>query len=128
MPKKMNYGIRFPFRNGDDDSKVIGLCSTAAEGVTSELMHIIFTPCGQRLRRPDFGTRLIQYIFNPDDSQMWDDIVAEIKTAVKDKISNCSVESVDVAEGEDGNDLYVRILYSVTENSGTTLYETIAKI
>lgn len=128
MPKKQKYGIRFPFKVDDGSGRVIELCSTAAEGVNSEIMHIIFTPKGQRLRKPDFGTRLIQFIFNPNDSQSWDDVVMEIKDAVKGKISNCSVESVQVAESDDGNDLYVRLVYSITENMQTTLYETIAKL
>lgn len=128
MPKKQQYGVRFPFRVDDDSKRVLAINKTPAEGVVSELMHIIFTPKGQRLRNPDFGTRLIQFIFNPNDSQTWDDVVMEIKDAVKGKISNCSIESVDVAPSDDGKDLYVRIVYGITENLETTLYETIAKL
>lgn len=128
MPKKQKYGIRFPFRVNEDNGSVLSICENPVECVNSELMHIIFTPQGQRLRRPDFGTRLIQFIFNPDDSQTWDDIVSEIDEAVRDRIANCSVESVQVAESDDGNDLYVRIVYTVRESEKATRYETIAKL
>lgn len=128
MPKIQKYGIKFPFRVPDDDSRAIELNTTPAEEVNSEIMHIIFTPKGQRLRRPDFGTRLIQYIFNPNDSQSWEDIVAEINNAVRNRISNCSIENIQVAEGENGLDLFVRIIYSVKDGPTSTVYETIAKL
>jgi len=128
MPKIQKYGIKFPFRVPDDNSRVIELNTTPAEGVNSEIMHIIFTPKGQRLRRPDFGTRLIQYIFNPNESQSWEDIVDEINNAVRNRISNCSIENIQVAEGDNGLDLFVRIIYSVKEGPTNTVYETIAKL
>ena len=64
MAKEQKYGIKFPINVVSDDKTLFDLNYTRAESVKSEVMHLIFTPKGQRLRNPNFGTRLIQFIFN----------------------------------------------------------------
>ena len=109
MAKTQKYGIKFPINVSSEDMTLFDLSHTRAEQVKSEIMHLIFTPKGQRLRKPDFGTRLIQFIFNPDDSQSWGE--------------------VEVAEFEDGRTLYARIRYTLTEYDGSTgNYEIISKL
>ena len=115
MAKTQKYGIKFPINVSSEDMTLFDLSHTRAEQVKSEIMHLIFTPKGQRLRKPDFGTRLIQFIFNPDDSQSWGDIVSEIKETVKMWIPDCNITEVEVAEFEDGLTLYARIRYTLTE-------------
>lgn len=129
MAKTQKYGIKFPINVSSEDMTLFDLSHTRAEQVKSEIMHLIFTPKGQRLRKPDFGTRLIQFIFNPDDSQSWGDIVSEIKETVKMWIPDCNITEVEVAEFEDGLTLYARIRYTLTEYDGSTgNYEIISKL
>ena len=91
-------------------------------------MHLIFTPKGQRLRNPEFGTNLIQYIFNPNDSQTWDDIVYEIKSKVKQYVPDCNINNIEVIEDDDGKTLLAKITYTVYENGVENTYNTITKI
>ena len=129
MAKEQRYGIKFPINVSSEDMTLFDLSHTRAEQVKSELMHLIFTPRGQRLRKPDFGTRLIQFIFNPDDSESWGDIVSEIKETVKMWIPNCNIKNVEVAEFEDGLTLYAKISYTFTELDGKERnYEIITKL
>ena len=129
MAKTQKYGIKFPINVSSEDMTLFDLSHTRAEQVKSEIMHLIFTPKGQVLRKPDFGTRLIQFIFNPDDSQSWGDIVSEIKETVKMWIPDCNITEVEVAEFEDGLTLYARIRYTLTEYDGSTgNYEIISKL
>ena len=129
MAKEQKYGIKFPITVVSDDKTLFDLNHTRAEQVKSEIMHLIFTPKGQRLRKPDFGTRLIQFIFNPDDNQTWGDVVSEIKETVKMWIPDCNVTNVEVAEFEDGLTLYARIRYTLVEDDGSTgNYEIISKL
>ena len=82
------------------------------EGVKSRIFHIVFTPKGQRLRQPEFGTNLIKYIFDPNDSTTLDAIKEEIQTPIKKYISN--VEFNDVSVYEDGdNGKIVSLDYTV---------------
>ena len=112
-----------------EDKTLFDLSHTRAEQIKSELIHLIFTPKGQRLRNPDFGTRLIQFIFNPNDTQTWGDIVTEIKETVKMWIPDCTITEVEVAEFEDGLTLYARIRYTLKELDGSTgNYEIISRL
>ena len=129
MPKTQSYGIKFPINVDTDNRKLFDLNKTRAERVNSEIMHLIFTPKGQRLRSPDFGTRLIQYIFNPSDTQTWDDIVYEIKECVKMWINGCNVNDVELKEIDNGLGLAVKIVYSLLNEDGSSnSYELITMV
>ena len=82
MANLKRYGVKFPITVQSADNTLIDLNQTKEDEVYSELVHLIFTPKGQRLRDPNFGTRLIQFIFNPNDSETWGDILTEIKDTV----------------------------------------------
>jgi len=129
MAKEQRYGIKFPINVSSEDMTLFDLSHSRAEQVKSEIMHLIFTPKGQRLRKPDFGTRLIQFIYNPDDSETWGEVVSEIKETVKLWIPDCNIQEVEVAEFEEGLTLYARIRYTLKERDGSTgTYEIISKL
>lgn len=129
MAKEQKYGIKFPINVSSDDNTLFDLNHTQAEQIKSEVMHLVFTPKGQRLRQPNFGTRLIQFIFNPNDSSTFDDVVSEIKDSVKMWIPNCNIKDVEVAESDDGLTLACRIRYTLDNIDGTTkTYEIIAQL
>lgn len=118
MAKTQKYGIKFPTTINYGDT-MIDLNKTLADSVKSQLIHLIFTPVGQKVRDPLFGTSLIQFIFNPNDGQTWGDIVFEIKDKVKRYVSNCDVKDVETAQSEEGLGVNVRVIYEVTEKDGT---------
>ena len=129
MAKRQKYGISFPINVSSDDGTLFKLNKNKAEKVKSQILHLVFTPKGQRLRCPTFGTRLIQFIFNPSDSETFGDIVSEIKETVKMWIPDCNVTNVDVAEAEDGLQLFAKINYTLTERDGSVgNYELISKL
>lgn len=128
MAKKQHYGIKFPFTIIDKEQTLLDLNQAKSYSVLSEIMHLIFTPKGQRLRNPEFGTNLIQYIFNPNDSQTWDDIVYEIKSKVKQYVPDCNINNIEVIEDDDGKTLLAKITYTVYENGVENTYNTITKI
>lgn len=129
MYEVKHYGIKFPFTAASEERTFVDLNRTKGENVASELMHLIFTPKGQRLRKPDFGSSLIQFIFNPNDSQTWGDIVTEIKDMVQMHIPDCDLSDIEVAEGDDGMTLFAKIRYSVMEENGAReQYEVITNL
>ena len=129
MAKEQKYGIKFPINVDSDEKTLFDLNYTRAEQIKSEVMHLIFTPKGQRLRNPNFGTRLIQFLFNPSDQETFGDIVSEIKESVKLFIPDCNIKDVEIAEDEDGIDIYAKIVYTLNELDGSTSnYEIIAKL
>lgn len=129
MAKEQKYGIKFPINVDSDEKTLFDLNYTRAEQIKSEIMHLIFTPKGQRVRNIMFGTRLIQFLFSPSDSDTFSDIVSEIKETVKMWIPDCNIKDVQIAEDEEGIDIYVKIAYTLQELDGSTgNYEIIAKI
>lgn len=128
MAKRQRYGIAFPITIKSGDGSLFDMSNDIVGCVTSEMMHVLFTPKGQRLRDPDFGTSLIQFIFNPNDNQTWEDVKFEIKECVTKYVPDCTVNDVEIAESQDGRELYARIKYSVKENGVYREYQTITKL
>ena len=73
------YGIRFPFTNDSRDEMFVDMNSQFIEEVKSNLMHLIFTPIGSRIRMPDFVTSLIEYLFKPNDESTSVDVKLHIQ-------------------------------------------------
>ena len=128
MARTQHFGIRFPFNVKSDEKTFVDLDRTAGDGIKSQIMHLIFTPMGQRIRKPLFGSKLIQFIFNPEDSQTYGDVVSEIKDMIKRNIPNCSLDDINVYEIDEGRGLVASIKYSVTENGGTTQYQIMTNL
>ena len=70
--KKQYYGIKFPFTDRNMEGFFVDLNSTIQDKVASEIAHVILTPKGTRLRRPEFGTDLLKYVFEPNDDMSWE--------------------------------------------------------
>ena len=64
MAKKQFFGVKYPFLNDNERHFYVAANESVADKVRSQLMHIVFTPKGQRIRNPEFGTDLIKYIFD----------------------------------------------------------------
>lgn len=116
MAKRQHYGIAFPITAKSFEKTLLDLNLNEADGVKSQIMHLIFTPAGQRLRKPLFGSKLIQFIFNPNDSQTWGDVVREIREMISNNIPNCNINDISIYEVEDGLGLVADIKYTVEQN------------
>lgn len=112
--KTQYYGIKFPFTVNNEDGLFIDLNNNIDEKVGSEIAHVILTPKGTRIMKPDFGTDLIKYLFNPNDNSTWGNVEEEIKENVSKYVPNASIDSVNVVKDEENdNAVYVDIKYSV---------------
>jgi phage baseplate assembly protein W len=116
MARRQHYGISFPITVKSFENTFLDLDLNPAASVKSQIMHLIFTPVGQRLRKPLFGSKLIQFIFNPNDSQSWDDVVREIRDMISNNIPNCHINKINVYEVDDGRGLVASIKYTVSQN------------
>ena len=121
MARTQKYGIKFPIKI-ESKKTLLDLNETRADEVKSQLIHLIFTPQGQKLRDPLFGTNLITYLFSEMNERLtWDDIIFEIKDKVKKFISNCEVQDVTTEQvGDSGEGLAVTIKYTLIEKDGST--------
>ena len=79
-------------------------------------MHVIFTPKGQKLRDPEFGTDLIKYIFEPNDSISWEGVKTEVSEAVSKYVKGVTINNISIMQSdEEGAEIYVRLDYIVSD-------------
>lgn len=115
MARRQKYGIRFPITSSSGE-RMFDMDGDMYESVKSQLVHLIFTPAGQRLRDPEFGTDLVKRIFEGYSEEEMDDIVFEIKSKVGKYVPSCVVDDVEIAQ--DGDTASVRVKYSVRGDDG----------
>lgn len=112
--------INYPFK---DSSKgfFLDLNQDENAAIKADLMHLILTRKGQRLYNPQFGTDLLKFIFEPNDSSTLSDIKQEIKTVVKKYLPKLDVTEISVTESPiSEHAAVVRIDYTITDEVFTT--------
>ena len=129
MAKKQFFGVKYPFINDNEKHFYVAANETLADKVKSQLMHIVFTPKGQRIRMPEFGTDLIKYIFDQNDNVTWESVKTEINESVSRWSSNITIRNISVVKNEnDESQVFVRLDYSVTEGNKTTNDSVVVEI
>jgi len=114
MARLQKYGIKYPFTSDNDDGHFLDLNETLAEGIKSQVLHVIFTPKGQKLRDPEFGTDLIKYIFSPKDEMAFSDIKSEITSQINKYVPQVEFRDVNVyTTDNDDNTIIVSVEYGV---------------
>lgn len=112
--KKQYFGIRFPFTSNNLNGFFLDLNLDLKDKVASEIAHVILTPKGSRLRKPEFGTNLAQYIFGQNDEEAWEDVRREAVDAVSKYVSGTELEDINIFQ-ETGKEhsIYLDIHYKV---------------
>lgn len=126
MPKTQHYGIHFPFTRESHENTFVDLDADPQKAMQSDIMHIIFTPKGQRIRNPEFGTDLIKYIFSPNDSNPWSEVRNEIKNAVSKYVPNVTLNDINIFVNDGvGHGITAEIKYTVDEGAFSSQTYTI---
>jgi uncharacterized protein len=113
---KRFINIEFPFQDSKDGF-FLNMNSIDSKAIRSDLMHLILTRKGERLYNPEFGTDLLRFIFEPNDSATYSDIKLDIQTTVKRFIPNLNVDDITVESSEEFEyKANVRIDYTITDD------------
>lgn len=121
MAKIQYFGLRYPFTNKEFQNFFLDVNESDKEKARSQIMHVIFTPKGQRIREPEFGTDLIRYIFDPNDDVTWDALKNEISDAVQTYVPNVILDDIQIAKADDNESaIYARIDYSIKKGNKVT--------
>ena len=129
MARQQLFGVKYPFTHDDYQNFFVDANINEKDKVRSQIMHVIFTPKGQRIRMPEFGTDLIKYIFSPSDSESWEGIKNEIISAVQRYVPNVTLNDVRVVQSDDERaEIFVRMDYSIKEGNKITKDSIITQI
>jgi len=100
MALTQKYGIKYPFTSDNDEGIYMDLNKTYADNIKSQVLHLIFTPKGRKLRDPEFGTNLVKYIFGPKDEATFSAIKSEITTQISKYIPGVQFRDVTIYNSE----------------------------
>ena len=93
------YGIDFPFRQSMKGS-FLNMTEIPEREIRANLIHLILTRRGTRYYLPDFGTRLYEYIFEPNDAVTFQLIEDEIRSTVKKYIPNLDIKTIRITPAD----------------------------
>lgn len=119
------FGIKYPFTSNNLDEMFLDLNETYEDGVKSKMLHVIFTPKGSRLRMPDFGTNLVQYIFEPNDGDTLSDIKSEITIQVGKYVPGVRFDDISVVRDDKDERGTVVILYYTIQKGENEVSESL---
>ena len=116
MAEKKFININFPFKDSQEGF-FLDLNDNDDNAVKADLIHLILTRKGERFYKPDFGTNLLQFIFEPNDNITLSDIKREVNETVKKYLPNLTINDVIVEpSAESEYAATVRIDYTVTDD------------
>jgi phage baseplate assembly protein W len=116
MANGVYININYPFKDSPKGF-FLDLTETDNRAIKADLLHLLLTRKGQRLYNPDFGTRLLEYIYEPYDELTFSDVKNEIDTAVKTylpqvRLNDLAVEPSPLSEYA----VLVTIDYTITDD------------
>ncbi len=120
-----NFGIKYPFTSDNLDEMFLDLNETYEDSVKSKMLHVIFTPKGSRLRMPDFGTNLVQYIFDPNDGDTLSNIKSEITIQVGKYVPGVRFDDISVVRDDKDERGTVVILYYTIQKGENEVSESL---
>lgn len=119
------FGIKYPFTSDNLDEMFLDLNETYEDSVKSKMLHVIFTPKGSRLRMPDFGTNLVQYIFEPNDGDTLSNIKSEITIQVGKYVPGVRLDDISVVRDDKDERGTVVILYYTIQKGENEVSESL---
>lgn len=130
MAVTQRYGIKYPFTSDNEDGYFIDLNTTYEESIKSQVLHVIFTPKGQRVRNPEFGTNLIRFIFSPNDSFTLSEIKSEITTQVNKYVPSVEFRDITIYadENQPDNGRIVMVEYAINKGNISDITTVAVKV
>jgi phage baseplate assembly protein W len=116
--RKQYYGIKFPLTSNNTDGFFLDLNEKIEDKIASEILHVILTPKRSRIRKPEFGTDLAKYIFEPNDEMTWENVKGEVIDSVSKYVANTTLTDIEVVTpDEEPDSIYLDMRYTVKKGN-----------
>jgi len=126
MARIQKYGIKYPFENKNNDNVYIDLNDSTKDELKSQVLHVLFTPKGQRLRDPNFGTDLTKYLFEQMDSVTDDNIIKSISMDLKAYVPSVNLDKIVINKDENDDKNRILIIHYSVSNGNKVEHTTAA--
>ena len=126
MARIQKYGIKYPFENKNNDNIYIDLNEDRKDELKSQVLHVLFTPKGQRLRDPNFGTDLTKYLFEQMDSVTDDNIIKSISMDLKAYVPSVNLDKIVINKDENDDKNRILIIHYSVSNGNKVEHTTAA--
>ena len=126
MALTQKYGIKYPFTLENNEELYMDLNLTQEDSLKSRLLHVIFTPKGQRLRNPDFGTDLIKYIHEPSDETTFERLKNDITQQVYKYVPDVSFKDISIYDDEKNENGKIVIIHYTIKRGSKEIEQTAA--
>jgi len=90
----VSYNIKFPLRDDVSTNTYFQMSRVSKDAFSSDLILLLLTQRGERYYEPDYGTNLLKYIFEPNDSLTANDVEQEIKRVVSLYIPALTIDKI----------------------------------
>lgn len=113
------FNIKYPLVDDTETNSFFQMNVLTKEGLKSNLLLLLLTRKGERYYNPEFGTNLLKFIFEPNNSMTAKDIESEIKRVVNKYIPVLTIDSVSFNDTDDEKDdtrLNVHINFTYSED------------
>jgi phage baseplate assembly protein W len=118
MANKKFYSITYPFTAKSSEGYFLDLDDNQYKMIKSDLMHLIFTAKGSRVRLPDFGTNLLQYLFSPNTTLVLNDIKSELQNDISNYFPSITISTLDITpDASNPNKTNITINYIIKEGT-----------
>jgi len=106
----MSIGVNYPIRRSEDG--YFDKTSTTVEHVKANLVNVLSTSRGERVLRPDFGTRLEEFLFEPLTPQTEAEIQSEIESVVDRFLPYVTIESIQIDQFDEEGVVRLEVRFS----------------
>lgn len=121
------FNITYPLVDDITKNNFLKTNSVTKDGLISNLTLLLLTNKGERYYYPEYGTNLLKYIFEPNDSLTENDVADDIKLTVKKFIPELTINSVTFNSVENENEISVDIRFTYNEENFTEIGELTIK-
>lgn len=115
-----SINIKFPLEDDKEKNQFFEMNEVTKDALTSNLLLLLLTQKGERYYNPNYGTNLLQYIFEPKDTLTIDEVEREIKKTVKDFIPELTITNISFYsdglddQGNEISDSAIRVVVNFT--------------
>ena len=121
-----HFGIKYPFTRESGERTYVDMNNSQEDSVKSRVIHTILTPKGQRLRKPDFGTNLINFIFAPNDELTMNSVRDEITASISRYVPEVIFKDITITKPNDNDNSIVVVIEYDTQKGNETITTQVA--